>query len=80
LGVYVTPKKRQGGIGCKLLELLLERALAIDGLDQIHVSVTTTHPAAARLHRSLGFEPFGVEPRALKSAAAPSMRNICCFL
>jgi ribosomal protein S18 acetylase RimI-like enzyme len=65
-GVYVTPEKRQGGIGRKLLELLLERARAIDGLDQIHLSVTTTQAAAAQLYRSLGFEPFGIEPRALK--------------
>jgi len=65
-GVYVTPEKRQGGIGRRLLELLLERARAMDGLDQIHLSVTTTQTAAVQLYRSMGFEPFGVEPRALK--------------
>jgi ribosomal protein S18 acetylase RimI-like enzyme len=65
-GVYVTPEKRRGGIGRKLLERLLERARAIDGLEQIHLSVTSTQAAAAQLYRSLGFEPFGVEPRALK--------------
>jgi len=65
-GVYVTPEKRQGGIGRKLLHLLLERARAMDGLDQIHLSVTTTQAAAAELYLSMGFQPFGVEPRALK--------------
>jgi ribosomal protein S18 acetylase RimI-like enzyme len=65
-GVYVTPEKRRGGIGRKLLQLLLDRARAIDGLDQIHLSVTTTQTAAAQLYRSMGFESFGVEPRALK--------------
>ena len=65
-GVYVAPEKRQGGIGRKLLQLLLQRARAIDGLDQIHLSVTTTQAAAAQLYRSMGFEPFGIEPRALK--------------
>jgi ribosomal protein S18 acetylase RimI-like enzyme len=65
-GVYVTPEKRQGGIGRRLLQRLLERARAMDGLDQIHLSVTTPQAAAARLYRSMGFEPFGVEPRALK--------------
>jgi len=65
-GVYVTPEKRREGIGRKLLELLLERARTMDGLDQIHLSVTTTQAAAAQLYRSMGFEPFRVEPRALK--------------
>ena len=65
-GVYVTPEKRQGGIGRKLVQLLLERARAIDGLDQIHLSATTTQAAATQLYRSMGFESFGVEPRALK--------------
>jgi ribosomal protein S18 acetylase RimI-like enzyme len=65
-GVYVTPEKRQGGIGRKLLQFLLERARAMAGLDQIHLSVTTPQTAAAQLYRSMGFGSFAVEPRALK--------------
>jgi Acetyltransferase (GNAT) family len=65
-GVYATPEKRQRGIGRKLLQLFLERAGAIDGLEQIHLSVTTTRAAAAQLYRSMEREPFGVEPRTPK--------------
>jgi ribosomal protein S18 acetylase RimI-like enzyme len=48
---------------------LLERGLAVEGVEQVEqvlLSVAATQEAAIRLYRSLGFEPFGREPRALK--------------
>jgi ribosomal protein S18 acetylase RimI-like enzyme len=65
-GVYVTLGRRGQGVGRNLLQTLLERASAIDGVEQILISVTATQLAAASLYRSLGFELFGREPRALK--------------
>ncbi len=65
-GVYVTPGKRGQGIGRKMLQKVLERGAAIDRIDQILISVTSTQTVAACLYRSLGFERFGCEPRALK--------------
>jgi ribosomal protein S18 acetylase RimI-like enzyme len=65
-GVYVTPQRRGEGIGRKLVQTALERGAEIEGVDQIIVSVATTQTAAASLYRSLGFQPFGCEPRALK--------------
>jgi ribosomal protein S18 acetylase RimI-like enzyme len=65
-GVYVTLEHRGQGVGRDLLRSLLERASAIDGVEQILISVTATQLAAARLYSSLGFESFGREPRALK--------------
>ncbi len=65
-GVYVTLAKRGGGTGRSLLRQLLERAGKIQGLEQIMLSVTETQTAAVELYRSLGFESFGREPRALK--------------
>lgn len=65
-GVYVTAAKRGQGLGRKLLEVVLERARSIDGVEQILISVTATQVAASALYKSLGFEPFGREPRALK--------------
>jgi ribosomal protein S18 acetylase RimI-like enzyme len=38
---------------------------ALKGLEQVLLSVTTTQIAALALYRSLGFELFGTEPRAL---------------
>jgi ribosomal protein S18 acetylase RimI-like enzyme len=47
------------------MQALLERAAAIAGLEQVLLSVTNTQVSALALYRSLGFEPFGKEPRAL---------------
>jgi ribosomal protein S18 acetylase RimI-like enzyme len=65
-GVYLNASARGKGIGRKLLETLLERTVKCEGLEQIVLSVATTQAAASSLYRSLGFVPFGREPRALK--------------
>ena len=49
-----------------MLRALLDRAIAMDGLEQIQLAVGDTQETAARLYRSLGFESFGVEKQALK--------------
>ena len=48
-----------------MMKPLLERAAAITGIEQVLLSVTNTQTAALALYRSLGFESFGTEPRAL---------------
>lgn len=48
------------------MDRLLERAAVVAGLEQVLLSVARTQEAAIRLYRSLGFEPYGCEPRALK--------------
>jgi GNAT superfamily N-acetyltransferase len=65
-GVYVAPGWRGHGLGRNLMRALLEHAAGIDGVEQLLISVTATQRAAGSLYRSLGFEPFGREPRALK--------------
>ncbi len=64
-GVYVTLGERGKGVGRAILQMLLERA-ALIGVEQIGLSVTTTQTAAIGLYRSLGFESWGCEPKALK--------------
>jgi RimJ/RimL family protein N-acetyltransferase len=64
-GVYVSALKRGQGLPRGMMKALLERAAAIAGLEQVLLSVTRTQTAALALYRSLGFEPFGTEPRAL---------------
>ena len=49
-----------------MLRALLERAAEIEGVEQVSLSVTTTQIAAVQLYRSLGFQAFGCEPRALR--------------
>jgi ribosomal protein S18 acetylase RimI-like enzyme len=65
-GVYVTPEARGNKLARRMMEKLLERGLAIEGVTQILISVSTTQQAAVALYRSLGFQPWGCEPRALK--------------
>jgi len=65
-GVYVSEDRRGLGLGRQMLQKVLERASALAGLEQVLLSVATTQTAAIRLYRSLGFESFGCEPRALK--------------
>jgi ribosomal protein S18 acetylase RimI-like enzyme len=65
-GVYLAAGMRGQGIGRRMLQALLERAAAIAGLEQILISVTTTQVPAVSLYRSLGFQFWGREVRALK--------------
>lgn len=65
-GVYVAREARGKGIGRAMMRVLLKRAAKIDGVEQLLLSVTTAQSAAAGLYRSLGFEAYGCEPRALR--------------
>jgi ribosomal protein S18 acetylase RimI-like enzyme len=65
-GVYVTAAMRGRDIGRSLLDALVDRVAQIEGIEQIVLSVTTTQSAAAGLYRSLGFQSFGCQRRALK--------------
>jgi ribosomal protein S18 acetylase RimI-like enzyme len=65
-GVYVAPKLRGAGVGKKIMQTLIDRARAIEGVEQILLSFSTTQTAAEKLYRSLGFKTWGCEPRALK--------------
>ncbi len=65
-GVYLRASHRGTGVGRRMMAVLLDHARRIDGLEQINISVATTQTAAMKLYRSLGFAPYGCEPRALK--------------
>ena len=65
-GVYVTPKARGGGIAREMMQALLNRGWAIVGVEQVLLSVAATQEPAIQLYRSLRFESFGREPRALR--------------
>jgi ribosomal protein S18 acetylase RimI-like enzyme len=65
-GVYVTSKARGAGIGRQMMQALLKLGMAITGVEQVILSVAASQESAIRLYRSLGFESFGREPRALR--------------
>lgn len=65
-GVYVTPGARGAQIAYKMMQALLDRVMMIEGLEQVLLSVTVTQEPAIRLYRSLGFQKYGREPRAIR--------------
>ncbi|MGD0126238.1 MAG: GNAT family N-acetyltransferase [Terriglobia bacterium] len=65
-GFYVRANCRGKGVGRGLLVALLERVKKLPGLEQVNLSVSSSQIAAKKLYRSLGFESFGVEEKALK--------------
>ncbi|HLZ63885.1 MAG TPA: GNAT family N-acetyltransferase [Ktedonosporobacter sp.] len=67
VSMFVAPESRGLGAGKALLQALIARARQIEGLQQLHLAVVTTNQPAYQLYRSLGFEVYGTEPRALKS-------------
>jgi RimJ/RimL family protein N-acetyltransferase len=65
-GMYVVPEAWGRGVGRALLSAAIERARKWPGLEQLWLSVGTDNQRASALYRSCGFEPFGLERRALK--------------
>jgi ribosomal protein S18 acetylase RimI-like enzyme len=65
-GMYVSPTHRGQGIGRKLISSVIDHARG--RVEQIHLHVVTTNTAAYDLYRSMGFVPYGIEPRALRYA------------
>ena len=65
-GVYVRANCRGRGLGGRLLSALLKRVEKLPGLEQVNLSVSSSLAVARKLYRSLGFETFGVEGKALK--------------
>lgn len=64
-GVYVRPESRGKGIARALIEEIIRRARAIEGLEQV-LLVASAHLPARKLYEALGFQAYGVEPRSLK--------------
>ena len=66
VSMYVTREQRGRGIGAALLAEAIALAREAPGLDQLLLAVVTVNTAARQLYHSLGFEVYGLEPRALK--------------
>jgi ribosomal protein S18 acetylase RimI-like enzyme len=65
-GFYVAPQARGRGVGRALMDGIV--AAATGRVEQLTLSVVRTNAAALALYAQCGFTPYGVEPRALKSA------------
>jgi len=64
--MYVTPRVRKQQVGRRLVEEALRILSEHPLIEQVHLSVVRTNEAAKALYRSLGFESYAIEPRALK--------------
>ena len=64
--MYVAPQARGQGIGSALLEALISHASGV--VEQLRLGVVDTNEAAIRLYQKHGFEIYGKELRALKTA------------
>ncbi len=67
--MYVASEARGKGYGRALVEALIARARALDGMEQLILAVVTTNVAATSLYRALGFEVYGLQRHALKLGA-----------
>jgi ribosomal protein S18 acetylase RimI-like enzyme len=64
-GVFISPGRRREGVARKLFSSVLSFARD-EGVLQIQLCVNTENDRARGLYRSLGFKPFGLEPRAIR--------------
>ncbi|RKP57967.1 GNAT family N-acetyltransferase [Cohnella endophytica] len=65
-GMYVTQEMRGKGLGRVLMLELIREARECDGLEQLNLIVVSNNESAKKLYRSVGFDVYGVERRALK--------------
>jgi uncharacterized damage-inducible protein DinB len=68
--MYVAPEARGRGVGRALMEALVARCRALEGLEQIVLDVATVATPARRLYAEMGFEPFGHRREAMKDGDA----------
>lgn len=63
VSVYVQADRRGRGVGKRLLSALIDRARTA-AVAVLLARIADENPASIALHRSLGFEPIGVQHRA----------------
>ena len=67
-GMFVAPEQQGLGLGRTLLEAVIELARSTPGIEQLLLTVAAYNEPAKKLYESLGFEAWGLEPRAVKYA------------
>jgi RimJ/RimL family protein N-acetyltransferase len=63
-GMYVRPAARGTGLAASLLQCVIEHARP--RVEEVRLTVMASNTAAHRLYSAAGFEPYGLERRALK--------------
>ncbi len=65
-GVWTAPEHRGRGVARALIEETIRRARRIPGLLHLRIGHSAVNEGAGRLYRSLGFQPWGIEPAAMR--------------
>lgn len=69
VAMFVHENFRGQGLARQLMQAVVAYGMARQGLRVLQLEVTQGNVAAERLYQSLGFQPFGVEPMAVLTAA-----------
>ncbi|HYO51574.1 GNAT family N-acetyltransferase [Archangium sp.] len=69
-GMYVVSELQARGVGRRLLEAAIDAGRRMGGVEQLHLEVVVDNARARALYRSLGFQSYGVEKRALRMGEA----------
>ncbi|PTL79264.1 GNAT family N-acetyltransferase [Vitiosangium sp. GDMCC 1.1324] len=65
-GMYVAQEVRSRGVGRRLMAAVIEEARKMEGVERLMLATVAHNPQARGLYLSLGFQSYGVEPKALK--------------
>jgi ribosomal protein S18 acetylase RimI-like enzyme len=65
-GMYVAAEHQGQGIGRRLIEAAIDAGRRMGGIEQLLLQVVEGNARADTLYRSLGFEAYGVDKRALR--------------
>ncbi len=64
--LYVTPFERGKGLGRQLMQTAINYAEALDGVEQLCLSIIIRNPMVKRFYYALGFMPSGTHKRAVR--------------
>ncbi len=65
-GMYVDGSKQGSGIGGAVLDMAIDEAKKLEGLECLFLMVAANNLPALGLYHSHGFRAYGIEPRSLK--------------
>lgn len=64
--VYVDPGYRGNNVGEMLVRSVVEHAFALDGIEQVQLSLIAGNRAGERLYEKIGFRTYGVQSKYFK--------------
>ncbi len=68
ISVYTHPAHRGNGLASALVQACIEHLRACESITSIRISVNASNIAALRTYEKLGFETWGEEPDAIRTA------------